>query len=78
MQRAQAPRRRLSRHEEALIRAGLSVLELAKRCGLTKGGARKCLIRNTAPKNPLVAAPYWAALGLPAAPVPKGRGQGAT
>jgi hypothetical protein len=53
-----------TKHAKALARTGLSQVALAKLCGLSRQGIRKCLAANRPPKNPLAAAPYLKALGL--------------
>lgn len=52
-------------HEELLRERGLRVRDLVQRTGMSEAGVRKCLRRNTAPTNPLLAREYLAALGLP-------------
>lgn len=53
-----------TKHALALAKAGLTQGELAKLCGLSRHGIRKCLRENRPPINPLAAAPYLKALGL--------------
>jgi transcriptional regulator with XRE-family HTH domain len=55
-------------HAKLLAKAGISQADLARRCGMSKAGIRKCLLGNRIPHNPLVAQPYCAALGIEAAP----------
>lgn len=64
-------RRPASRFRDPLMaRAGITPAELARRCGMSYHGIRRCLMENRTPRNPLAAAPYCAALGLPAPVVP--------